>query len=91
MEGRTPSFITPVSCIGEFYPVSAIITSQFVHEQIKASPYRGIAPSKWFRYVDDTWVVIIKTANISGFEHVTSQSCHTWGCWYLLINVRGDP
>ena len=49
-------------------PISPIISNLYMEmfEKKALSTYPGTPPSKWFRYVDDTWVKI-KTNELDSF------------------------
>ena len=51
-------------------PVSPIISNLYMEkfERRALASYNGIVPSRWFRYVDDTWV-LIKTSELDNFFH----------------------
>ena len=58
--------------------VSLIISYLYMErfEHVALSTYRGTAPSKWFRYVDDTWVVIKQNELDCFFDHINQVDPH---------------
>ncbi len=59
-------------------PVSLIISNLYRgrFEHIASSTYRGIAPSNWFRYVDDAWVVIKQNELDCFFDYINQVDPH---------------
>ena len=55
-------------------PVSPIISNLYMEqfERLALTSFDGIGPSKWFRYVDDTWV-LIKQSELDKFvDHINN-------------------
>ena len=55
-------------------PVSPIISNLYMEhfERLALSTFNGIRPSKWFRYVDDTWVLIKLRELARFFAHINN-------------------
>ena len=55
-------------------PVSPIISNLYMEqfERLAMSSFDGIGPSKWFRYVDDTWVLIKQSELDTFFDHINN-------------------
>ncbi|XP_072022377.1 uncharacterized protein [Amphiura filiformis] len=53
-------------------PVSPIISNLYMErfEQFNLSSYPGSTPSKWYRYVDDTWVIVKFSELDKFFAHI---------------------
>jgi len=53
-------------------PISPIISNLYMEqfEQRALSSYTGTPPSTWYRYVDDTWVIIKSTELNAFFAHL---------------------
>ena len=53
-------------------PVSPIISNLYMErfEQFALSSYPGSPPSKWYRYVDDTWVIVKFSELDNFFTHI---------------------
>ena len=41
-------------------------------ERLALTSFDGIGPSKWFRYVDDTWVLIKQSELDKFFDHINN-------------------
>ena len=55
-------------------PVSPIISNLYMEqfERLALTSFDGIGPSKWFRYVDDTWVLIKQSELDKFFDHINN-------------------
>ena len=53
-------------------PISPIISNLYMEnfERVALSTFDGIGPSKWYRYVDDTWVLIKASELDRFFNHI---------------------
>ncbi|XP_072051992.1 uncharacterized protein [Amphiura filiformis] len=53
-------------------PISPIISNLYMEnfERVALSTFNGIGPSKWYRYVDDTWVLIKACELDRFFNHI---------------------
>ena len=71
-------------CKGSYYkqnhgcamgsPVSPIVVNLYMEkfESVALATYKGTPPSHWYRYVDDTWVLLKKSELEEFSEHINS-------------------